>query len=116
MHKYFSNEDIEMQIVLLLFLVPVVFILIIGAYRKKKINLNPKMLHVATSVFIHDQDEVYQAIRKGIDSCENWDDMHESYREIMFYKKDFPDQEGQKDTAILLEAYNNKSNRLLSNF
>ena len=41
MHKYFSNEDIEMQIVLLLFLVPVVFILIIGAFRKKKDKSKP---------------------------------------------------------------------------
>ena len=115
MYEYFRHPT-DLQILGLIVFSCVAIILLFGAYRKKKINLNPKIIDVATSNFLTCQDDIYQAIRKGIDSCENWDDMHESYREILFYKKDYPDKEGQQDAAILLEAYNNKSSRLLSNF
>ena len=114
MYEYFEHPS-EMQI-LLYGLIAFLLFCYFAPRRKKKISLSPKIINVKTSVFIDDQDQVYVAIRKGIEDCENWDDMHDSYREIMFYKKDFPDKESQQDASILLQAYNEKSNRLLSNF
>lgn len=116
MHTYFNDSDIKMLTILLIIFVPVFIMLIYSAFTKKKIGNNPKILNVATLTPLNKQDEIYVAIRQGIDECTNMHDMQDYYRAIQFYKKDFPDKESQQDAIILLQAYNDKGTRLLSNF
>ena len=91
-------------------------ILLVVMFGKIPKNINPKIINAKTSKYLDSQDDVYVAIRQGIDECSNMHDMQEWYRAVMQYKKDFPDQEGQQDATILLQAYNDKSTRLLSGF
>lgn len=116
MHKYFSNEFIEIHSLLLGILAFVAAILIYSAFTKKKINLNPKIIHVATLSYVDNQDEFYSAIRKGIENCNCMHDMQDWYRSIISYKKNYPDKESQMDANILLEHYEEKSKYLSSLF